>query len=240
MEYCFIMSIVVLGLSFYRNSRLEALIAECQPGSMVCLDKQQLTDADIKIVVQQAIISKRCSGLSLAHNDITPEGASFLADALYNNTTLYELWLYANHVSDVGVRYLAQALAVNKTLKKLGLAANDITDAGVPHLVEMVKKNRTLSMLGLAMNKIGDQGVQMLAHALAQQNTSLEILALDRNELVDDSSVDSFIHMIKRNRSIKELWLNGCSLSEKSQKRLQQAAESKKDFKLVTMYEKSS
>jgi Ran GTPase-activating protein (RanGAP) involved in mRNA processing and transport len=104
----------------------------------------------------------------------------------------------------------------------------------------MIKKNRTLSMLGLALNKIGDQGVQMLANALAQQSTSLEILALDRNKLVGDSSVDSFIHMIRRNRSIKELWLNGCSLSEKGQKRLQEAAELKKDFKVVTVYEKSS
>jgi Ran GTPase-activating protein (RanGAP) involved in mRNA processing and transport len=207
---------------------------------VVHLDKQQLTDADIKIVIQQAIISKRCRSLSLVCNGITPKGASFLADALCNNTTLHELWLYTNHVSDVGLHYLAQALTVNKTLTKLGLAANDITNAGVPHLVEMITKNRTLTMLGLAMNKIGDQGVRMLANALAQQNTSLEILALDRNELVGDASVDSLIHMIKRNRSLKELWLNGCSLSEKGQKRLQEVAESKKDFKVVTMCEKSS
>ena len=80
----------------------------------------------------------------------------------------------------------------------------------------------------------------MLANALAQQNTSLEILTLDRNQLVSDASVDYLIHMIKCNRSIKELWVNGCSLSEKGQKRLQEAAESKKNFKVVTMYEKSS
>jgi Ran GTPase-activating protein (RanGAP) involved in mRNA processing and transport len=206
----------------------------------VCLDKQQLTDEDIKIVVQHAIINKQCKSLSLAYNDITPEGAAVLADALYNNKSLQELWLYNNHVSDIGVHHLAQALTVNKTLKKVGLAANDITDTGVSYLVEMIKKNRTLSMLGLAMNKIGDQGVQILTNALAQQNPSLEILALDRNELIGDSSVDSFVHMIKRNRSIKELWLHGCNLSEKAQKRLEQVAGSKKDFKVVTTYKKSS
>ncbi len=234
------MSIVILGLSVYRNSRLETLLAQCQPLSEVCLDKQQLTDEDIKIVVQQAVINKQCKSLSLAHNDITPEGASFLADALCNNKTLQELWLYGNHVSDIGVHHLAQALTGNTTLKKLGLAANDITDTGVSYLVEMIKKNRTLSMLGLAMNKIGDQGVQILADALTHQNTSLEILTLDRNELIADSSVDSFARMIRRSRSIKELWVHGCSLSENSQKRLQEVAQSKKDFKVVTTYKKSS
>ena len=234
------MSIVISELSVYHNPRLEALITQCQPGTMIRLDKQQLSDADIKIVVQQAIVSKRCRSLSLASNQITSKGASFLADTLCTNTSLHELWLYTNHVSDVGVRYLAQALSVNTTLKKLGLAANDITNAGVPHLVEMLKKNKTLNMLGLAMNTIGDQGVQLLANALTQQNTGLEILTLDRNELVSDASVDSLINMIKRNRSLKELWVNGCSLSEKGQKRLQEAAESKKNLKVVTMYEKSS
>ena len=234
------MSIVVLDVSVYRNPRLEALIDQYQPCSAIQLDKQQLTDADIKIVVQQAIVGKRCRSLSLAFNGLTAKGASYLADALCNNTTLHELWLYNNHVSDAGVHYLAKALTVNKTLQKIGLAANDITNAGVPPLVEMVKKNSTLSMLGLAMNKIGDHGVQMLTNALAQQNTSIEVLALDRNELVGDSSVDPLIHMIKCNRSMKELWINGCSLSAKGQKKLQAAAESKKNFKVMTMYEKSS
>lgn len=237
---CLTVFIVVLGVPVYRNSRLEALINECHSYSPVSLDKHQLVDADMKIVVQQVIISKQCRSLSLARNNITSEGASFLANSLYDNTTLQELWLYANHVSDVGVQHLAKVLAVNKTLKKLGLAANDITNTGVSHLVEMLKKNKTLTMLGLALNKIDDQGIQILTNTLAQQNTSLEILTLDRNKLVSDSSVDCFIHMIRRNRSIRELWLNGCNLSENGQKRLQEAAKSKKDFKVVTVYEKSS
>ncbi|CAF2119595.1 unnamed protein product [Rotaria magnacalcarata] len=224
----------------YRNPRLEALINECQPCSDVRLNKQQLTDADIEIIVQQAIIGKRCRSLSLAFNEITSKGTSILADSLRSNTTLYELWLSTNHVSDAGVGYLAQALSTNRTLTKLGLASNDITSAGVSHLVEIVKNNKTLNTIGLAMNRINDQGVQMLANALVQQNTNLEILTLDRNKLVTDFSINALINMIKNNRSLKELWINDCSLSEKGKKKLQEATESKKAFKLVTMYAKSS
>ena len=224
----------------YHNTRLEALIAACQPSAEVCLNRQQLTDADMEIVIQQAINNKQCKSLSLGLNEITSKGASVLANALYNNTTLHELWLSTNHLSDSGVYYLAQALLINRTLKKLGLASNDITNTGVSHLVEMLKKNQTLHTLGLAMNKIGDQGVQLLANILTQQSSNLQILTLDRNPLVSDLSVNSLINMIKHNRSMKELWIYDCSLSEKGKKKLQEAAEGNKALKLVTAYAKSS
>jgi Ran GTPase-activating protein (RanGAP) involved in mRNA processing and transport len=234
-ELCLIVFTVVSEQYTYRNPVVEELIAECQPGSAVRLSEQQLTDRDMEIVVQQAIINKRCRNLWLEYNKITSEGASILGNALHSNTTLCELWLYKNHVSDMGVRYLAQALSTNETLKKLGLASNGITDAGVCYMVEMFKRNRTLTTLGLAINQIGDQGAQMLATALAHQNTNLEVLTLDRNDLVTDLSVNSVINMIKHNRSLKELWVNGCSLSEKGKKKLREAIESKKDFNLVTV-----
>ena len=224
----------------YHNPRLEALIAECHPSSDVSLNRQQLTDADIEIVVQQAINNKQCKSLSLGFNEITSKGASTLANALYNNTTLHELWLSTNHLSDTGVYYLAQALLVNKTLKKLGLASNDITNTGAFHLAEMLKKNQTINTLGLAMNKIGNEGVQILADTLAQQNTNLQIITLDRNQMVSDLSVNSLTNMIKYNRSIKELWINDCNLSEKGKKKLQGAIESNRAFKLVTTCVKSS
>lgn len=178
--------------------------------------------------------------LSLAFNDITFKGAALLANALHRNTTLQELRLSTNHLSDAGVSHLAQALATNQTLKKLTLAANDITNAGVIHLAEMLKKNRTLHTLGLAKNKIGDQGVQMLATVLAQLNTTLEILTLDRNPSVGDQSVNALINMVKNHLALKELWVNDCSLSEKGKKKVHEAATCNKTLKLVTTYMKPS
>ena len=229
-----------LEISIHCNPKLEAAIAQQQSGLSLNLDKQQLSDDDMKIVAQQMVITKRYRSLSVAYNEITSRGSSFLANALCNNMTLQELWLSTNRISDTGVRYLAQALMVNKTLKKLGLARNEITDAGVLYLIDMLKKNKTLTMLGLAMNKIGDHGVQMLADTLAQNNTTLETLTLDRNPLMTDKSVDVLIYMMKRNRAIKELWINECNISEIGQRRLQETSDSKKHFKLVTVYEKQT
>ena len=194
----------------------------------------------MEIVVQEAFIKKQCKDLWLAYNKITSKGAEILANILYKNMTLYELWLSSNHLSENGVCYHAKALSINVTLKKLGLSSNNITNAGVCHLVEMFKSNKTLIMLGLADNKIDDQGVQMLACTLAYQNTILQILTLNRNELITDMSIHSLINMLNKNRSIKELWLNNCSLTETSKKRLQEIAKSRKDLKLVTVYEHSS
>ncbi|CAF0794758.1 unnamed protein product [Adineta steineri] len=222
------------------NPKLEALISQFQSCSSMNLSKQHLTDSDMDIVIQQAVVNKQCTNLWLECNKITSKGASILANALHNNTTLCELWLYGNQISDTGVHYLATVLAINTTLKKLGLAFNNITNAGVSHLVEMLKKNHTLIMLGLAMNKIGNQGVHALANTIAHENTSLEVLTLDRNEFISDSSIDALVNMIKQNQSMKELWINDCNLSEKGKKKFREKIAFKKDFKLVTTYERSS
>lgn len=223
----------------YHNSKLEASIAESPSSSKVQLNKQSLADADVELVVQQAIVGKQCRSLSLESNRITSRGASTLATALLNSTTLSELWLFGNQISDVGVQHLATALTTNTTLRKLGLASNNITNAGVVHLAEMFKKNTTLVMLGLAMNRIGNQGVHMLASALVQPHAALEVLTLDRNELVSDSSVDYLVSLIKQNRSLKELWVNDCSLSSAGKRKLRELTTSRHNVKLVIEYKAS-
>jgi NLR family CARD domain-containing protein 3 len=199
----------------------------------VNLDDQQLIDQDMEIVVREAIINKQCRLLLLRRNRITPIGALILADALRNNNTLEELYLTHNQVSDKGVHALAEALGINNnTLKQLGLGWNSITDKGAEHLAEMLKTNTKLLRMGLFNNEIGDRGVRLLAKALESPYRSLEGLCLDENTLVSDSSVDSLVNMIKHNQSLKELWVNKCSLSNKGAKRLQKATEVKRDFVL--------
>ena len=230
----------VVESNIYRNSKLEALISESQSLSKVQLNKQLLVDADMEVVVQRAIIGRQCLNLSLESNKITSRGASILAHALLSNTPLQELWLYGNQISDAGVHHLATALSTNTTLRKLGLASNNITNTGVSHLADMFKKNHALIMLGLAMNRIGNQGIQLLAHALEHSKAALEVLTLDRNELVSDASVDSLVSIVTQNRSMKELWINDCSFSEACKKKLREMTGSKENFKLVTEYKPRS
>ncbi|CAF1404591.1 unnamed protein product, partial [Didymodactylos carnosus] len=217
----------------YQNPTLVERINKCHPFSKMDLSQQKLTDQDMEIIVQQAIIDKQCTHLDLCGNEITSQGASFIAEALYNNTTLKSLSLSGNHVSDVGLRYLTQPLSLNNsTLETLALGSNDITDEGAQHLAEMLKKNTTLTELMLGQDKIGDRGIQLLANALAHHNNSLQKLCLFLSELTSDSSVDSLVEMHKYNRSLQKLYVNDCNLSKRGNDRLEALKQSKIGFKL--------
>jgi Ran GTPase-activating protein (RanGAP) involved in mRNA processing and transport len=217
----------------YQNLKLEKRIAIYEPRSSIDLDRQFLTDQDMPIVVQQAVIDKQCTTLSLSNNRITSQGVSILAEVLHNNTTLAGLSIFSNRVGDEGVYSLAQALAENNsTLKALSLGWNGITDEGAEYLADILKTNRTLSELWLPCNQISDRGVKLLANALIQHNTSLKTLSLDADEGVNDSSVSYLIDMINQNQSLDVLHVCNCKLSKAGKARLREVAKSKTNFAL--------
>jgi hypothetical protein len=217
----------------YQNLKLEKRIAIYETRSSIDLDRQFLTDQDMPIVVQQAVIDKQCTILSLSNNRITSQGVSILAEVLHNNTTLAGLYIFNNRVGDEGVYSLAQALAENNsTLKALSVGWNGITDEGAEYLAEILKTNRTLSELWLPCNQISDRGVQLLANALIQHNTNLKTLSLDANEGVNDSSVTYLTDMINQNQSLDVLHVCNCKLSKTGKARLREVAKSKMNFAL--------
>ncbi|CAF4190867.1 unnamed protein product, partial [Adineta steineri] len=168
----------------YQNVELVERIAKFKPHSLIDLERQFLTNHDMNIVAEQAVINKQCTILYLPNNRIASQGVSILARALHDNTSLERLDIFSNCVGDVGVASLAQVLAENNsTLKSLKLGWNRITDKGVGYLAEMLKKNRTLIELSLPWNRISDKGVKQLADALTKHNTTLKKLSLDLNDL---------------------------------------------------------
>ena len=222
-----------LELFIYRNSRLELRLLKCTTRTTIDLSSQQICDRDVEIIVKQALIDKQCTRLDLGSNEITDKGASMIADALRENLTLEELEFHNNHISDIGVHSLAAVLSsTNSMLKALGLGSNGITDDGVESLAEMLKTNRTVTWLALAGNKISDYGAQLLVHTLAHQNNSLRVLSLHVNEMITDASIDSIVSMIEKNRSLKKLWMQHCSFTEKGKEKLKDAARIKAGFSL--------
>ena len=187
----------------------------------------------METIVKQALIDKECTRLDLGYNVITSRGATILAEALKQNTTLEELDFHNNRVSDLGVRSLAEVLSSNTSMvKALGLGSNGITDKGAEHLAEMLKTNQTITWLALAGNQIGDRGVQLLADTLAHQNTNLHVLSLHVNKSISDASVDAIIHMLQHNKSLKKLWMQDCNISEDGKDKLREVAKLKQGFSL--------
>jgi hypothetical protein len=217
----------------YHHQKLQDIIQKCPKNSQVNLDKQNLNDQDMEIVVQEAIINRQCQKLSLENNQITSQGALTIANALNFNHNLEELMLYHNHLSDVGVHHLSKALSMNNSiLKILGLGSNGITDNGIQYLAQMIRTNQSLIVLGLVFNEITDQGVRILADAILHSNTNLQILHLSKNKSITDTSVNILIEMLKRNHSLNELWMQNCDLSENGKQKLRQLIRSKRNFRL--------
>ena len=90
------------------------------------------------------IMSASCvssSQLDLSYNDIRPEGAKSLADALKVNASLTSLVIHANKLGDEGIDAMATALKESSTSK--------------------------LASLGVRFNGIGSKGAESLAAYLA-------------------------------------------------------------------------
>ena len=178
---------------------------------------------------------RKCKGLYLTGNRFSSQSISILSDALYDNSTLIELDLSDNHISDTGVKFLMEVLLTNKSnLKKLHLGSNNISDHGIKYLSDVLKVNSSLTYLMLNRNRIGNTGVYLLSNVLALHNISLEALSLSSNSLIMDSSIDSLIIMLTHNRTLKELDIKCCNISEINIQRLQQTINDKNDFKLYT------
>jgi Ran GTPase-activating protein (RanGAP) involved in mRNA processing and transport len=132
------------------------------------LDKQNLIDRDMKIVVRYAIKRNHCKRIRLRDNHITAEGSSILSKGLSNNTTLESLDLRNNSLGDIGVQFLSLAI-VYSNIKTLNLESNEITAEGARYLAQMLKDSRTLAELYLSKNHLGDRGVELIAKALSDE-----------------------------------------------------------------------
>lgn len=212
----------ILSEGLYNNQNLESLD----------LRKNQISDMGVQFL-SLAIVYSNLKTLNLESNEITAEGAVYLAQILKNSRTLAELYLSKNHLGNRGTEILANALSTEQSsLQHLYLGQNEITDEGVKYLSEMLKNNRILTWLWLTENEIGNDGIEYLCNSLADSNITLEWLFVNSNRLITDSCIDDLIHMLKRNSTLKTLYLNNCNLSEITKRKLLQIIKTKKDFDL--------
>jgi hypothetical protein len=218
----------------YHNAQLIARIAKYESGSLLNLSQQHLTDLDMLLVVDQAIIKKQCTQLNLSSNWITAQGAQVIANSI-SSSHLQNLDLGFNYLTDNGVRSLVQSLMIpNNTtlLTNLYLPRNSITNEGARHLAQMLESTgNTITHLSLSYNEITGRGMQLLATAIGRDNSKLEALSLVENPLGDEC-VNAIVDMLERNRSLIVLNIKKTNLSLTSKARLKQIARRKPFFHL--------
>lgn len=217
----------------YENTKLIEFIRENASRYDVQLDNRSLTDQDMKIITQEAIINKQCKRLRLASNQLTSIGIMILSDALKSDHTLYGLYLDKNYVCDEGVYFLVKRILYkNTTLKKLGLSHNRITDEGLKHLAYLMKNNDTITNLYLSGNQFTDDGIELLMKSIETSNKTLEQLDLSKQKFLSDRSIQSIIAMILHHPTLFELKIYECNLTESGKERLKVLEKMKKNFKV--------
>ncbi|CAF4384707.1 unnamed protein product [Rotaria sp. Silwood2] len=203
----------------YQNDKLEQLIYT--QGHDMDLKRQELIDNDIPIVIQRAIIDKKCSYLNLRSNKITEEGAQCLAKVLQSHTSLSMLQIAENKVGDGGVHLIAQALYKNTHLNFLDLTNNNIKHKGAQSLAEALRANSTLESLYIGANQIGDSGAQCFSAAL-KHNTTLKTLSLDITGVTDNGTI-YLAEMLTTNTNLTNLYLDNNNLTNSGVKILMDA-----------------
>ncbi|CAF1347133.1 unnamed protein product [Adineta ricciae] len=236
-----------------RKESVERLIQGYPPLGRIVLSGRQLSNQDMAVVAEQAITKKKCTSLSLQHNEIRSDGMTVLAKAIHDSITLEEIDFSHTNMTDAVLYELAKELSTHETIsiiawtfckigikkkvdkapiKTLNLSNNKVMDEGARYLVDVIKGKPSLTVLRLDGNLITDVGVKLLAEALSNPRACLKKLYLDNNKQITDASVDVLISMFKANESLDTLWLTECKLTQHGRQSLRQEAASKRNFRL--------
>lgn len=164
--------------------------------------------------------------LGLRGNDISSEGARYLACLLFNDWChLEELHLGNNRIGDLGVEYFSEALCSGSSrIHTLDLSSNGITHNGVFHLSRALRSPVcNVKRLYLQKNKILDFGMQDLCESLCTADCNLRVLFASSNEITDDGIMFVEKALAHKSCNLQELYLGYNLVTDKGVKSLLQA-----------------
>lgn len=139
------------------------------------------------------------------------EGATAIAGALSNNSSLKSLRLESHQIGTAGVSALAAALTKNETLEELVLGS--VHQIGIEEgeaIAEALASNHGLRMLDLSGNYINPAGVIAIGEGL-KTNVTLKKLSLG---ILPDESVQAIASALRSNNTLKVLTIYcSCDMS---------------------------
>ena len=146
---------------------------------------------DGAIVIAEALkFSPTLALLNLADNRIGPSGSLAIADALNTNAKLTELNLSQNWVGPKLGLAMFDALRINSVLTSLDLSCNVMRDEGGIAIAEALKVNRALHHIDLSHNYLCSGFGVVIAKALKQPNLTRMQVKLGDNMLGDKVARD--------------------------------------------------
>ena len=134
----------------------------------------------------------------ISSNQITGEGASYIAEALRTTRALWKLDLSMNPIDNKGLQYIAEALTTDTSLIELKLY----------HCSQLDLQRNT--------EEIGPMLTEML-----QRNKTLRELDLSDNSAISDSQASCIIEGFKKNTTLKTLELTVCRFTDEGIRSIQ-------------------
>ena len=212
----------------HNHSLLEINLSDCD-----------ISEENSKAIGDALMENKFLQVLDLHHNPISA-GVVHIAESLKHNHSLLEINLGKCGITEKCCTAIGDALMVNRSLKVLNLDGNPIS-AGVVHIAESLKHNHSLIELNLGNCGITEEGFKAICDALMVSRRSLRVQNLQESSvkerrckaigdaLVIDISlhvldpchnpiIASAIHVaesLKHNRSLVEVNLGKCGITEK-------------------------
>lgn len=150
-----------------------------------------ITEEGIPILINIFNTSPAIQALYLADNNIHDIGVFHLVDALSNrNFALLKLDLDSNNITYEGAKYLANMLKSNRTLEYLSLNENPLGDAGVQSLATvLINDNKTLKEIYLFNHqRLANSTIHLLI-CMIQFNQSLEKFGINHGSLSEENKI---------------------------------------------------
>ena len=174
------------------------LDSACCPVEALLLGSNSLHDDGTSLLAESLRSNSTLCGLGLDYNHIGSRGFAALSKVLVQaNTSLQWLELCNNPLCNGSDGFsaveswhnLGELLTQAVSLKYLGLAHTGVGDEECRVIATALATNMgSISFIGLGENKISDSGATILSAGL-EQNTTVELLDLSRNEIGEDRAV---------------------------------------------------
>lgn len=197
---------------------------------------KRVTDEDFPALCHVLKQNNFITNLDLRFNNLTNNGAVYIAKFLQDGCSLFHLNLMGNDIETDGAEQIAKALHRNDNLRSLRMTGNKIGNKGGMFFAAMLQINSTLEELDLGDCDLGIESLIAFATVL-KQNGSIKSINLNRPLfyiLQEDTSIHIAL-MLKVNNTLQEIHLSKHEMTDSGVEGLCEALHENKTLKYLDL-----
>ena len=179
-----------------------------------CLDfsRVNMHEATAKKLILWLKNNPKVRLFKVAGNELGDSGGKEIGLVLSAGHALQHLDISECKLPSKRVRFIFEKLAEVSTLREILIHGNSTDKKTTAALIETLEKNHKISKWGLGNMGFGKQLPDVLL--AIQRSAAISILDMSKtSEFKSPAAISALTGMIKENRSLTELYLNGCTIT---------------------------